>query len=186
MVPLTGLEPVRDRSRQILSLRCLPIPPQRRFHRYFSILSAERQALDSHSSAARCSPAWGHLGMPPSGCSNCRHYGVCRHYSDGPQGHMPACARLNRPALGGCGHPPLRLASAFLALLWCPSACNPLRRCAPAPPKGEPRLPQSASLTAPSRGSRGVLCDLKACTTIALSAVSSARRRHWDSISFAL
>ena len=44
MTWLTGLEPVRDRSRQILSLRCLPIPPQRQIHRYFSILLPERQA----------------------------------------------------------------------------------------------------------------------------------------------
>lgn len=30
LVPLTGLEPVRDRSHGILSPGCLPIPPQRR------------------------------------------------------------------------------------------------------------------------------------------------------------
>ena len=29
LVPLTGLEPVLDRSRGILSPLCLPIPPQR-------------------------------------------------------------------------------------------------------------------------------------------------------------
>ena len=57
MVPLTGLEPVRNCFRQILSLLCLPVPTQRRFlipcvpggfARYKLFYHATRPASSTH------------------------------------------------------------------------------------------------------------------------------------------